>query len=121
MQFIRISKGSNTIAVTLLQQGPWKVLDSYICALALRIDPQEYLELRNRVPGGRLARLWPKSGEGRRQSWPRTTREGAKGCYGPVWVGFGSGGGRRRGVRQRPVAAAAAGQTPAWGAARWCG
>jgi hypothetical protein len=51
-QFTRISRSTFTISDSLLQQGPRKVLDSCICALALRIGPQEYLELRNRVPGG---------------------------------------------------------------------
>jgi hypothetical protein len=35
-----------------LQQGPWKVLDYYICALALRKDPQGEFSLRNVALGG---------------------------------------------------------------------
>jgi hypothetical protein len=47
----------------VLQQGPWKVLNSYICALALRKGPQEDFSPRNRVPGRRPAAVRPNSGE----------------------------------------------------------
>jgi hypothetical protein len=70
----------------VLQQGPWKVLNSYICALALQKDPQEDFSPRNRVPGRRPAAVRPNFGESPAERG-RGRDLGSQGADSRAWMG----------------------------------
>jgi hypothetical protein len=72
-----------TIGVTLSQLGPQK--DSFLCNVA---------------PGAAGRRGLGKFRRARHRHGRGMAGEGSKGCYGPIWFGFGSRGGRRRGVQR---------------------
>jgi hypothetical protein len=79
------------------QQGPWKVLNFYICALALRKGPQEDFSPRNRVPGRRPAAVRPNSGEPPAGAGRARAGEVPRGTRGRVPCSLGAGRGWRGG------------------------
>jgi hypothetical protein len=64
--------------------------------------------LCNVAPGTAGRRGLSKFRRARRRHGRGRARGGSKGGYGPIWVGFGSRGGRQRGVQRRPAAAGTA-------------
>jgi hypothetical protein len=81
----------------VLQQGPWKVLNSYICALDLRKGPQEDFSPRNRVPGRRSAAVRPNSSEPPAGAGLARAGEVPRGTRGRFPCSLGPGRGRRGG------------------------
>jgi hypothetical protein len=61
--FYKIQLNGFPIGDSLLQRGPWKVLDSNKYALTLRLSPWKDWKACNWVPGSRPPAALPDSGE----------------------------------------------------------
>jgi hypothetical protein len=95
-QFTRIRKTATLLEIPFCRKTLGKILSLAMSPLGVagRRGEAKYRQAAGR---GR-----PGAGEG-----------GSKGCYEPIWVGFGSSCGRRRDVQRRPAAVSTATGVPA--------